>query len=57
MTKMIKGHFWYVKTKKVTKDELGGKIMIEYVGLRAKTYAYLMDDDSKHKKARKKRSV
>ena len=31
--------------------------MIEYVGLRAKTYAYLMDDDSKHKKARKKRSV
>ena len=25
--------------------------MIEFVGIRAKTYAYLMDDDSKHKKA------
>ena len=34
------------------KDELGGKIMIELVGLRAKTYAYLMDDDSEHKKAK-----
>ena len=34
------------------KDELGRKIMIEFVGLRAKTYAYLMDDDSEHKKAK-----
>ena len=32
------------------KDELGGKIMIEFVGRRAKTYAYLMVDDSEHKK-------
>ena len=39
------------KNKKVIgpfKDELGVKIMIEFVGLRAKTYAYLMDDDSEH---------
>ena len=26
--------------------------MIEFVGFRAKTYAYLMDDDSEHKNAR-----
>ena len=39
------------KNKKVIgpfKDQLGVKIMIEFVGLRAKTYAYLMDDDSEH---------
>ena len=27
--------------------------MKEFVGLRAKTYAYLMDDDSEHKKAKR----
>ena len=43
------------KTKKVIglfKYELGGKIMKEFVALRAKTYSYLMDDDSEHKKAK-----
>ena len=43
------------KNKKVIgifKDELGRKIMIEFVGLIAKTYAYLMDDDSENKKAK-----
>ena len=43
------------KNKKVIslfKDELGGKIMIEFVALRAKTYAYLMEDGSEHKKAK-----
>ena len=29
------------------KDELGRKIMTKFVGLRAKTYAYLVDDGSK----------
>ena len=28
------------------KDELGGKIMKEFVALRAKTYAYLTNDDN-----------
>ena len=34
------------------KNELGGKIMIELVALRPKTYSYLMDDDSEAKKAK-----
>ena len=37
------------KNKKVIgliKDELGGNIMKEFCALRAKTYSYLMDDDS-----------
>ena len=43
------------KNKKVIglfKDELGGKIMMEFVGLGAKTNAYLMDNNSEHKKAK-----
>ena len=28
------------------KDELGGKIMTKYVGLKSKTYSYLIDDGS-----------
>ena len=40
-------------------DELGGKIMKEFVVLRAKTYAYLMDNDDNEKKKAKgtKKSV
>ena len=34
------------------KDELGGKIMKELILLIAKIYAYLMEDDSEHKKAK-----
>ena len=32
------------------KDELGGKIMIEFLDLRPKAYSYLMDDESEAKK-------
>ena len=35
------------------KDGWGRKIMTEFVGLRAKTYKYLMDDDSDHKNAKR----
>ena len=34
------------------KDELGGKIMIDSVALRPKTYSYLMDDGNEHKRAK-----
>ena len=43
------------KNKKVIglmKDELGGKIMIELVAFRPKTYSYLMDNGSSNKKAK-----
>ena len=42
------------KNKKVPglfKDELGGRIIIEFVAPRPKTYSYLDDDNSDHKKA------
>ena len=35
------------------KDKLGGKIMKKFVGLRAKTWAFLMDDDTEHKKPKR----
>ena len=34
------------------KDELGGKIITEFVALRPKTYSYLTDDDKNVKKAK-----
>ena len=34
------------------KDELAAKIMKEFCALRAKTYAYLMDDDSEKEKSK-----
>ena len=35
------------------KDELGGKIMIEFDSLKLKTYSYLTDDLSNIKKAKR----
>ena len=34
------------------KDELGGKIMIKFVGLIAKIYSYLIDVSSEDRKAK-----
>ena len=39
------------------KDELGGKIMTEFVALKAKTFTYLMKDVSEHKKKRTRNYV
>ena len=34
------------------KDELGGQIMEKFVGLRAKTYSYLWDNNDEDKRAK-----
>ena len=34
------------------KDELGGKIIIKFVGLRTKSYSYLIDDGNEDKKSK-----
>ena len=39
------------------KDKLGGKIMTKFVGLRAKTYNYLIDDGREDKKAKATKKV
>ena len=34
------------------KDEWGGKVLTKFVGLKAKTYSYWIDDGSKDKQTR-----
>ena len=44
------------KNKKVIgliEDELGGKILIKFVGLSEKSYSYLIDDGSEDKKVKR----
>ena len=48
------------KNKKVIgliKDEFGGKIMPKCIGLRAKTFSYLIDDGIEDKKAKAQKSA
>ena len=54
----INSHYLKEKIKLIglMKDELGRQIMKEFVGLRAKTYSYLKDNNDEDKKA-KGRSV
>ena len=43
------------KNEKVTgliKDELGGKVMANFIGLRVNTYSYLIDGSSVNKKTK-----
>ena len=42
---------------RIRKDKLGGKIMIEFVELRTKTYRYLIDGGSENEKAKAPKSV
>ena len=48
------------KSKKVIgmmKDELAGKIMKEFIGLRPKCYSYLTDNGNVDKKAKETKNV
>ena len=51
-------HYLKEKVTKVTrlmKDELGGKIVPKFVGLRAKTYSYLTDYSREETKTKEKK--
>ena len=50
--KSIQHYLLDKKVIRLMKDEIGRKIMTEFVALRPKTYSYLTDDCGKDKKAK-----
>ena len=49
---ILKSYYQKERAKRLLKDKLGGKIMTELIGLKAKTYSYLIDNGSENKKAK-----
>ena len=47
----------YKKLIRLMKDELGEKIMTNFIALRPKTYSYLTDDHNENKKEKAQKSV
>ena len=45
------------KVIRLMKDEFGGEMITKLVGLRAKTYSYLIDDSNENKKAKETKTV
>ena len=45
------------KVIRLMKDEFGGEMITKLVGLRAKTYSYLIDDSNENKKANETKTV
>ena len=48
---------WFSKVIRLMKEELSGKIMMEFVALELKRYSYLTDANDKNKKAKAQESV
>ena len=57
MQKILIDPYQFEKIKKFIKHEFCGKIMTEFVALRAKTYSYLDYDGEEEKKPKEQKNV
>ena len=48
---------WFSKVIRLMKEELSGKIMMEFVALELKRYSYLTDANDKNKRGKAQESV